>query len=447
MKGAVRAHWGSRMAFVLAAAGSAIGLGNIWKFPYVAGVNGGGLFVLIYIFCILLVGIPVFIAELYIGQQGQKNVVESFEVLDKKRTVWSFPGYLGLVSAFFILSFYSVVGGWVLDFEYRSLMFQFSGMNHKDVGEILNSLFSNPLRQTFWHFCFVLLSGSVVWAGVSKGLERFNKVLMPSLLVILLGLLGYSFTLPGFSKALDFLFFPHATDISASSILEAVGHSFFTLSLGMGAILTYGSYLSKKESLSRVAFTVAFLDTTIALIAGMIIFSIVFSFDLEPAAGPGLIFATLPSLFVQLPGGSILSILFFLLVTFAALTSAVSILEVVVAFWTERFNTSRHKTTLVVALVVFLFGLPSVFSTNIMSDVKMFGLTFFDLFDKLTSSYFLPIGGLLISLFYGWKLGPKAIEKTFGGPIKFWSTGLLWLTRVVAPLAIFLVLYNMAVGF
>jgi len=443
LKSLSRAHWGSRLAFILAAAGSAIGLGNIWKFPYIAGLNGGGLFVLIYLFCILLVGVPVFIAELYVGQQGQKNAVESFEVLSNGRTWWSLPGYLGLISAFLILSYYSVVGGWVLDFEYRSLFFEFSGKSQSEISEILKSLFDNPGRQIFWHFIFMSLVGGVVCSGVSKGLERWNKILMPTLLMILGGLFFYSLSLSGFSKAIEFLFLPHTSEISASSVLEAVGHSFFTLSLGMGAILTYGSYLKKDESLTKVAFTVAFLDTAIALIAGTIIFSIVFTFDLEPAAGPGLIFSTLPSLFVDLPGGSILSILFFLLVTFAALTSAVSILEVVVAYWTEKHGTSRRKTTLLTSVVIFLVGLPSVFSTNLMSEFKIFGLTFFDLFDKITSSYFMPIGGLVISLFFGWRLGREAIFKVVGEKNKLAAEGLLWATRVVAPIAILLVLYNM----
>lgn len=439
----LRSHWGSRLAFVLAAVGSAVGLGNIWKFPYIAGLNGGGLFVLIYLVCIALVGVPVFIAELYIGQQGQKNAIESFEVLDRKNTPWRSAGFLGILSAFFILSFYSVVGGWVLDFEFRSLFFEFSGKSSEEISGLLSHLHASPLRQTFWHLVFLSAVSGIVLMGVSKGLERFNKILMPALMLIILGLFFYSFSLPGFSKALEFLFKPEANKLSAAAILEAVGHSFFTLSLGMGAILTYGSYLEKKESLVKVAFAVAFLDTAIALLAGVVIFSVVFSFNLEPGAGPGLIFSTLPTLFVQLPGGSFLAILFFLLVTFAALTSAVSILEVVVAYLTEKHNTCRKKTTIVTSVIVFFTGLLSVLSTNVMSEVKIFGLTFFDLFDKLTSSYFLPFGGLLISLFYGWKLGHGAVQRTLGPDKKWLSFGLLWSTRVVAPLAIFLVLYNL----
>lgn len=443
MSNELRSHWGSRLGFVMAAVGSAVGLGNIWKFPYIAGINGGGLFVLIYLICIALVGIPVFVAELYIGQQGQKNAVEAFEVLDRKNTPWRSAGFLGILSAFFILSFYCVVGGWILDFALRSLFFEFSDKSSDEIGKILSELHANPLRQIFWHILFLSATAGIVWLGVSKGLERFSKILMPALMLIIVGLFFYSFTLPGFQKSLAFLFMPEAKLLSAAAILEAVGHSFFTLSLGMGAILTYGSYLNKKESLVKVAISVAFLDTLIALLAGVVIFSVVFSFDLEPGAGPGLIFSTLPTLFVQLPGGGFLAILFFLLVTFAAFTSAVSILEVVVAYWTEKHKTCRAKTTLWVSVIVFFTGLLSVFSTNLMSEVKIFGLTFFDLFDKLTSSYFLPIGGLIISLFYGWKLGQSAVEKTVGKDKKWIGFGLLWTTRVVAPVAILWVLYNL----
>ncbi len=438
-----RAHWGSRLGFILAAAGSAIGLGNIWKFPYITGLNGGGLFVLIYLFCILLVGIPIFIAELYIGQQGQKNAVESFEVLDRKNSPWRVGGALGLISAFLILSFYSVIGGWVLDFEFKSLFSEFSGKSAAEIQAMLTRLHLDPIKQTIWHLLFMALTAAIVLKGVSKGLERFNKILMPTLILIILGLSVYSFSLPGFQKAIEFLFWPHSDAISPNAVLEAVGHSFFTLSLGMGAILTYGSYLNKNESLVKVAFAVALLDTVIALLSGVVIFSIVFSFDLEPGAGPGLIFSTLPTLFAQLPGGTLVSVLFFLLVAFAALTSAVSLLEVVVAYWCEKLGTNRKQTTIGVSLSVFLTGLLSVFSFNLLADFKILGFTFFDLFDRLTSSYLLPIGGMIISLFYGWRLGKLAVEKTLGPSRKVFSLGLLWITRVLAPLAILIVLYRL----
>lgn len=431
----LRASWSGRLAFVLAAAGSAIGLGNIWKFPYITGVNGGGAFVLIYLACIALVGIPIFIAELYVGQQSQKNTVQAFEVLHKPKTLWRLPGWLGLVSAVLILSFYSVVGGWILDFEFRSLLGEFSTQNDEFIKGRLASLFADPGRQLMWHTIFMALTIGIVLGGVKNGLERWNKILMPALIGILGLLLLQALFLPGFGKAVRFLFSPNVSKLTVDGLLEAVGHSFFTLSLGMGAILTYGSYLSQKENLSRTALIVALMDTAVALSAGVVIFSVVFSYDLEPGAGPGLIFATLPMLFAKMPGGYALSVSFFLLVAFAALTSAVSILEVVVAYFTEKKNMNRGRATWLCGVSIYAVGLLTVFSTNLLAEVKIFGLNFFDLFDKLTSSYFLPIGGLLISLFVGWVLGEGAVEKVYGQK-KFLAFCLLWSLRIIAPLAI-----------
>lgn len=439
MENTQRAHWSNRIAFILAAAGSAIGLGNIWKFPYITGVNGGGAFVLIYLVCIVAVGIPILIAEMYIGQAGQKNVVESYEVLDKPKTKWRLPGWLGLLSAILILSFYSVVGGWVLDFEWRSLLGEFATENDEVIKAKLSQLFANPTRQLIAHTVFMSLTVGIVLGGVRDGLEKWNRILMPTLLAILAGLFIYSCFLPGFGKSLDFLFSPDTSKLTVNGLLEAIGHSFFTLSLGMGAILTYGSYLSKNESLPRIALVVAAMDTLIALIAGIVIFSVVFSFDLEPGAGPGLVFSSLPLLFSKMTGGYLLSVAFFLLLSFAAMTSAVSILEVVVAYWHEKHHVNRKKAALLCGSAIYLLGLLTVFSTNELSDFKIFKMTFFDLFDHLTSSYLLPIGGLLISLFVGWRVGTKATEKIVGTP-GLLATGLTWVLRVLAPLAVLAIL-------
>lgn len=443
-----RSRWGSRLAFILATSGSAIGLGNIWKFPYVAGVNGGGSFVLLYLACIFLIGVPIFIAELYIGQQSQKNAVEAFAVLHKPKTFWSLPGWLGVISAFLILSFYSVVGGWILDFELRSLLNEFGPQaSQEQIKGSLSQLFANPVRQIIAHIIFMSLTVGIVLKGVREGLERWTKILMPTLMVLLVALLIYSFTLSGFQQALSFLFQPDFSKLTAAGALEAVGHSFFTLSLGMGVIITYGSYLSKDENLAKVAFTIAFLDTFIALVAGLVIFSIVFSFNLDPSGGPGLIFSTLPSLFAQLPGGSIVSSTFFLLVSFAALTSSVSILEVVVAYIHEKYNYSRAKVTICTGLITAVTGVLCLFSFNVLKDFKILGLNIFDLFDTTTSSYLLPIGGLLMSLFFGWVLGEKAAAKAIKSENKVLTLGLVWTARIVAPLAILVIIYQKVVGF
>ncbi len=435
-----RAHWTNRIAFILAATGSAIGLGNIWKFPYIAGVNGGGAFVMIYLACILAIGVPIFIAELYIGQKGQANAITSFEITDKKGTPWQIAGWMGMLAAILILSFYSVVGGWILDFEYRSLLGEFMSQTDEQIQGTLGGLFADWKRQMFWHFIFMTLVIGIVIAGVKNGLERWNKILMPALFAILILLLVRVTMMDGFSQAIGFLFSFDASKLTKAGVLEAVGHSFFTLSLGMGTILTYGSYLSERERLPRVAVQVAFLDTLIALIAGVVIFTVVFSFNLEPGAGPGLIFSTLPSLFVKMTGGSILSIAFFLLVTFAALTSAVSILEVPVAFVCEKYGIGRKKTTLLIGGFIYLMGYLSIFSFNIMSDVKILGLNFFDLFDKISSNWLLPIGGMLISLFVGWRLGKSAVDSALSDYPPFARTTFLWSIRVLAPLGVVLLM-------
>ncbi len=438
-----RVHWSGRLAFILATAGSAIGLGNIWKFPYVAGENGGGAFVLIYLLCILLVGIPIMISELFIGQQSQCNAVSSFEQLDRKNSPWQTAGWFGLIASVLILSFYSVVGGWVLDFEFRSLSMSFGSKSEEEIKSLLDALLANPLRQSIFHTLFMGLTTAIVMSGIKEGLEKWNKILMPALLVILVGLFGYSFSLPGMGDAFAFLFYPDFSKINAASVLESVGHSFFTLSLGMGCIITYGSYLSKKENLMKIAFIVALLDTAIALVAGLVIFSIVFSYDLDPTAGPGLMFVTLPSLFVKLPAGELLMTLFFLLVSFAALSSAVSIHEVSVTYVSEKYHWPHKKSAFITGLFIWLMGFLCLGSFNFLSNTKLFGLTFFDLFDKIASSLLLPLGGMLISLFYGWKLGKNAVEQTFKGRDQsVLQTGLLWSSRLLAPFAVFIVLLN-----
>ncbi|PIR22457.1 MAG: sodium-dependent transporter [Deltaproteobacteria bacterium CG11_big_fil_rev_8_21_14_0_20_45_16] len=443
-----RAHWTNRLAFILAASGSAVGLGNIWKFPYITGTNGGGAFVLIYLVCIALVGIPIFIAELYIGQSSQKSVVESFEVLDRKNSPWKSIGWLGLAAAFLILSFYSVVGGWVLDFEYRSLIGEFTRETDDQISSTLGNLFGNPGRQLLWHFIFMAMTVSIVLRGVKEGLEKWNKILMPGLILMLVGLLVYSVQLDGFMQSLKYLFSFNTDALTPAGVLEAVGHSFFTLSLGMGAIITYGSYLQKREAIARTAIVVGLVDTAVALAAGVVIFAVVFTFGMEPGAGPSLMFKTLPMLFVKLPVGQIVAIIFFLLVSFAALTSSVSLLEVVVAYWEEKKKISRKVVTIVTGVIIYALGMLSALSTNVLSDFKIMGLTFFDLFDKATSQYFLPIGGLFIAMFFGWKLGPEAAKHALGGNRPGFSAGLMWSARLVAPIAVgIIIIYKIYMDF
>lgn len=439
---ASRAHWGNRFAFIMAASGSAVGLGNIWKFPYITGVNGGGAFVLIYLLCIAAVGLPIFIAELYLGQKSQKSAVESFEVLHRKGTWWRLPGWMGLVAAFAILSFYSVVGGWVLDFELKSLFNEFAGQDDNAIRGAMGALFESPWRLIAWHSVFMILTVAIVAGGIKDGIERWVRILMPALFVILILLFVRVVFEPGFWKAVNFLFYPDVSRLTPAGILEAVGHSFFTLSLGMGAMITYGSYLQDREELVKTAATVAILDTVIALVSGVIIFSVVFTFDLDAGGGPSLMFQTLPMLFVKMQGGYLIANAFFILVGVAALTSAVSLLEVVISFFVDK-GRDRVKTTIVIGTIIYLLGIPSALSMNVLEGYKLWGLTFFDVMDKLSSSFLLPLGGLLISVFYGWVLGPQAVAATVGKPVTHLATiGLLWSARVVAPLAVLGVFLN-----
>lgn len=440
-----RIHWTGRYAFILAAAGSAVGLGNIWKFPYIAGVNGGGLFVIVYLACIAALGVPILIAELYIGQKAQANTVESYEKLHRKNTFWQLPGWLGLISAFLILSFYGVIGGWIMDFEFRAITGVFTDLSEIEIDELYAGMLHNAGRQIVWQAVFMTLVIGIVFSGVREGLERWNKILMPALFALLVLLLLHAMMLDGFWQALNFLFSFNADQLTSHGILEAVGHSFFTLSLGMGAMLTYGSYLSENENLPKVAITVALIDTFVALAAGLVIFSVVFSFDMEPGTGPGLVLSTLPLLFSRMAAGQWVAIAFFLLVALAAITSAISILEVPVAYVSEKWKVNRRTATICIGLITFLLGLLTVFSFDRLSGVLIFGFTFFDFFDELTSTWLLPLGGIFISLFFGWHLGAR-LTPVLGGHSPRLNTMILWSTRVVAPVAITALIVNSVVN-
>ena len=436
-----RPKWSGSLGFVLAAAGSAVGLGNIWKFPYITGMNGGGAFVLVYLACIALVGVPVLLAELYIGKVGQANAVLAYEKVHKEKSFWRLPGALGLISAFLILSFYSVIGGWIVNFEWCSLLNEFGTRPEGEIKSMLSDLFEDPTRQIFLHSIFMLLTVGIVLGGVQKGIEKWTKLLMPGLVLILIGLLVYSLFLPGFGQAAEFLFLPDFSKLSWEGLLEAVGHSFFTLSVAVGVMVTFGSYLSKDDNLPRMGFSIAIIDTVLALTAGLVIFTAVFSYGIEVDTGPTLIFQTLPLLFGKMPGGYFIAVTFFLLIASTALTSTISILEVVVAYCTETFKAPRRITTLIVGFAAFAVGLLSDLSTNLLSHVKIVGLNFFDFFDKLTSSLFLPLSGLLTSVFLGWVLGPRAVDEIIRDTgFEAYRKTLLICIRVIVPISVSIIL-------
>jgi NSS family neurotransmitter:Na+ symporter len=435
--------WGSRLGFILAAAGSAVGLGNIWKFPYIAGNNGGGAFVLVYLVCIAFVGLPILVAELMIGRHTRKDAIGAFIALEQKRPWWQTPGWISVSAAFIISSYYSVVAGWTLDYIYRALIGSFSNSDAATIEGLFGSLLADGSRQTMWHLLFTLLCLGIVSGGVKKGIERWNKILMPLLIVLLTLLFINGMLSPGAAQGLTFMFSPDFSQLSASSILEALGHSFFTLSLGMAAMITYGSYLKKDEDLFSAGLRIAGLDTMIAIMAGLAIFPIVFSVGMAPAAGPGLIFKTIPVVFSQIPGGSVLAIIFFLLLAFAALTSNISLIEAQVAYLIDERGWQRKKAACTIAGLAFIVGIPSALSYNVLADYTFIGnRSFFDSADLIASNYLLPLAGLLISIYVGWFWRGSAEKEELLASGRSWVYPLWhWLVRYIAPLAVSVVLY------
>ncbi len=476
--------WASRWTFVLAAVGSAVGLGNIWKFPYITGEYGGGAFVLVYLLCVLAVGIPVMMAEILLGRKARMSPVHTMHRLTsqyKAPRMFAGIGWMGAIAGFFILSFYSVIAGWILYYVYKMASGFFTGADAGIAEATFGGLLGNPLRLTVLHTLFMVLVGVVIARGIHRGLENTLRLLMPLLFVMLLILLGYSLTTPGFAEGWDFLFRFEPEKLSTEAIIVALGHSFFTLSLGMGAIMAYGAYMPAGQPLGQTVLIVGFMDTLVALVAGLVIFPIVFTHGMEPGAGPGLMFQTLPVALGALPGGAILGTLFFVLVAIAAWSSAISLAEPAVA-WAVEKGFSRARATVFVCSLAWALGLGTVFSFNDwsqnqafvtveqMSDegkvigeefhiyaavddlrkekealgqtVEIKGKTIFDLLDYLTTNILLPLGGVLIALFAGWFMSRTSVEDEARLSSSLVFTVWRFMIRVVSPAAILLVLYN-----
>lgn len=437
--------WKSRWLFILAATGSAVGLGNIWKFPYITGENGGGAFVLVYLLCISIIGIPVMIAEVSLGRMGRQSPINTMKALAKSENAspnWSIIGWMGAIAGFLILSFYSVIAGWALSYTVDMANGDFVKISAEESGNIFGALLANPTRLTIWHTVFMLLTIGIVARGVNAGLEKAIKILMPVLFILLFILFGYALSSDGFAQGVDFMFSFDFSKLTTESIMVALGHAFFTLSLGLGAIMAYGAYMPQDTSIAKTVLIVAFLDTAVAIMAGLAIFPIVFANGLEPSAGPGLLFQTLPIAFGQMGAGVIFGTMFFVLVSFAAWSSAISLAEPIIAWLIERYNTTRYKAAAIIGVSAWTLGLATVFSFNIWSDVKLFDKTPFDLLDFLTTNIFLPLGGLCIATFAGWKISQTKMMNEVGidYPIlfKLW----LFVLRFLAPAAIIAVLVN-----
>jgi NSS family neurotransmitter:Na+ symporter len=437
--------WQSRWLFILAATGSAVGLGNIWKFPYITGENGGGAFVLVYLLCICIIGIPVMIAEVSLGRMGRQSPIHTMKALAKKagaNPFWASIGWMGAIAGFLILSFYSVIAGWALSYTAEMAGGSFVAISAADSDKIFGNLLADPIQLTIWHTVFMVLTMFIVARGVNAGLEKAIKILMPALFILLFILFGYALSSSGFSQGFAFMFNFDFNKLSSQSVIVALGHAFFTLSLGLGAIMAYGAYMPKNTSVAKTVVIVAFLDTAVAIMAGLAIFPIVFANGLEPSAGPGLLFQTLPIAFGQMNAGVIFGTMFFVLVSFAAWSSAISLAEPIVAWMVEKYKIGRAAAALIVGMCAWLLGLATVFSFNIWSEVKLFDKTIFDLLDFATTNVLLPLGGLLIALFASWTMSKTTMMKEVGinNPMVFkaWHFTL----RFLAPAAIVSVLVN-----
>ena len=437
--------WSSRWTFVMAATGSAVGLGNIWKFPYITGENGGGAFVLVYLLCIALIGIPIMLAEVLLGRRGRQSPINAMRFVTKEAGLhgaWTGIGWMGVLAGLFIMSFYSVVAGWAINYVVEMLSGTFSSATADTAGAQFEALLANPAQIIMWHSVFSVMTAVVVITGVTRGLAMVARVLMPLLMFMLIALLIYGFVNGDIGRAATFLFSPKFDQLSWSAVLVAMGHAFFTLSLGMGAIMAYGAYMPKHAPVAQTVLTVGALDTVIALVAGMAIFPIVFGNGLEASSGPGLMFVSLPIAFGNMPAGLLFGALFFVLVTIAAWSSAVSLIEPGVAWLVETRKFDRLKATLVLAGGAWLLGLSAALSFNILSDFKPWFLvnrTPFDFLDFITAQIMLPLGGLFIAVFVGWRMSKSIIREEMDvenhALLNLW----LFVLKYVAPLLVAIV--------
>lgn len=438
-----REQFGTKLGLFSAAVGSAIGLGNIWKFPYLVGENGGAAFLLVYLVCVALIGMPLVIGEFAIGRKGQGSAVKSYENISPKK-IWKYNGVLNTTAAFIILAFYSMITGWVFSYMVRSILGKFSTVEVAQMGSYFDNI-SSSFEPLIWTSIVLAVTALVVIKGVKSGIEKCSKVLMPFLFVLLVVLMFKSLSLEGASKGLEFLFKPDFSKLSMNSFLEALGHSFYTLSLAMGITITFGSYTNKDENLVALSKKITIADTVIALMAGVVIFPAVFAYGLEPAAGAKLLFVTVPVVFKTMTFGLVFQSLFFILVAIAAITSTIALMEVIVSAVSEQYKFTRKKSVVLVALGLYFLAIPCVLSFGIWSDVKVFGLGFFELFDFIASNIMLPVGGFLTCIFIGWVWNKDEFydEVSSKGKFKFPLRRVyMFIMRYIAPVTIIIIFLN-----
>ena len=442
MTNTARATFGGKFGVLMATLGTAVGLGNIWRFPYMCGAHGGAAFLLVFILCVLLLGLPVMITEFFIGRHSQRNVTGAFNVL-APGTRWNLIGYNGVITSFLILGFYTVVSGWTLEYMLQSVSDSFGNKSANDFVSEFTTFSTGIIRPIFWTLMVVLITHFVINSGVKKGIERSAKILMPLLFVFLLLLSVRSVTLPNASVGLNYLFDPHFSKIDSAAILSAMGQAFFSLSIGMGCLITYSSYFGKKTNMQETAFQVTIISILVAILAGIMVFPAAFSFGIQPTAGAELVFITLPNVFGQLPWGNLWAFIFYSLLAVAAITSVISLHEVVTLYLHEEHRLTRKKAANYVSLAVIVLASISSLSLGALKEYTLFGLTFFDFLDYITAKIMLPLGGMMICIFVGFRIEKKILkeELTNKGTIPFYFfNSYAFFIKYIAPVAIALIL-------
>ena len=444
--------WSSGFTFILAAVGAAVGLGNIWKFPYIVGVSGGGAFVLVYLGCVLFIAVPILITELWIGRAGGHSPPIAMGNVARQGGLnpgrWSLVGYMAMVVGYFIATYYSVIAGWTLAYIFKAGS-GFGDAEPTAVAQQFDNLLADPTALVIWHTVFMAIALFIVGRGLKRGIEKVVTVLMPALFAMLLLMIGYAAVAGDFAAGLNFLFSTDFSKIDGATVLVAIGQAFFSISVAMGLLMTYGSYVPKEVSLTKSALVIAGADTLVALLAGLMIFPIVFANNLDPGSGPGLIFRTLPAAFAEMPGGRVFGVVFFVLLAFAAVTSLIALIEPIARFAEGKWHMKRRNAIMLFGVAGWAVGLLTVFSFNIWSEtyplgqINVFaGMTPYDLIDYFTANLMMPLGGILMALFVGWRIKPEVLleDLTFSNPMLFKAW--LWMIRVIVPLAILWVLYT-----
>ncbi len=437
----MRSQFVTKTGVIAATVGSAVGLGNIWRFPYEAGVHGGGAFLIIYILCVFLIGVPVMVAEFVIGRGTHKSALGAFRELAPRSPVRAVAG-LGICASLMILSFYSVVAGWIMEYLYQSVVNLFVDSSPHSYADMFAQFIAHPWRPVFWTIAFLLINFLVLRKGVVKGIERISNILMPFLAIILVVFCINSLLMPAAKEGLEFLFKPDFSKISPSVVIGAMGQAFFSLSLGLTCLMTYASYFSDKTNLTKCATITAVLDMIVAMMAGIMIFPAVFSYGMQPESGPKLVFETFPAIFSQMPGGNVWAVAFFVLLFFASITSTISMSEISISYFIEERGMSRNGATSLSSGIAVVFGVLCALSFGLLSDFTIFGMTIFNLFDYVSSNILLPVGGFIISVFVGWALDKKFLSRQLKGPdgrASRYEPFLRLCIRYIAPVSIVII--------